>query len=184
MIALVAIALCLSLGLASGGEMRGLETISLRFELPVLGLFVVQGIARGRIAGTNASSLGFAVWVLSCVVLLVLLAPDWRRAGIWVVAIGLALNLLVVLFNGGMPVYVTTPGSIGAAASISRSMGFYQLAGPGTALALLGDVIHLGVGGFRAMLSPGDVLLAVGVVAVIISAMIGNADSDGLAHRG
>jgi hypothetical protein len=172
MIALAAIVLGLSLGIACGGSARGLETLSLRFEWPVLLLFVVQGIARGRIGGANASAFGLGVWAASCIILIVLLVPDWRRVGIWVLGVGLALNLLVVLANGGMPVLLNDPMELSkAGAQIARSMGFYQLAGPGTALALLGDVLPLDLGAYRVLLSPGDVLLLVGVAALICSSM-------------
>ena len=132
----------------------------------------MQGIARGRIGGTSASLVGLVVWVVSCIILIVLLIPDWRRVGIWVVGVGLALNLLVVLANGGMPVLVTDPIALSkAGAPIARSMGFYQLAGPGTALAPLGDVVPLGLGAYRVLLSPGDVLLVVGVATLIVGSM-------------
>ncbi len=99
------------------------------------------------------------------------------------VGVGLALNLLVVLSNGGMPVLLTDPIALSnAGAQISRSLGFYQLAGPGTVLASLGDVVPLGLGAYRVLLSPGDVLLVVGVAALIVSSMrahVGRADDAG-----
>lgn len=172
MIALAAIALGLALGAASGGSVGRLEAVRLRFEVPVLLLFVVQGVARGRITGTSATSFGLLVWVASCVGLLILLVPDWRRAGVWAVAVGMGLNLFVVLINGGMPVALPNHVVVGsAAASVAQSMGFYQLAGPGTVLAAAGDVVALSFGSYRLLLSPGDILLAVGVAVLIVDAM-------------
>lgn len=173
MIALAAVAAGIVLGWLSGGALRGLETVQLRFEWLVLLLFVVQAVARGRIAGLSASRLGLGVWVFSCVALVVTLVPDWRRPGIWLIAIGLSLNLFVVLLNGGMPVSLPSGSSVGeSAVSVSRSLGFYQLAGPGTVAGMLGDTVQLVVAASRALLSPGDVLLSLGVVTVIVDAML------------
>lgn len=173
MIALVAIVLGLALGTIAGGSIRRLETSSLRFEWLVLILFIVQAVARGRIAGAGASSLGIAVWVLGCIGLLGLLAPDWRQPGIWVVCVGVALNIFVVLLNGGMP--VVAEGQVMAAevaGSVVRSMGFYQLAGPGTLMAVLGDVVPLAFGAYRILVSPGDLLLALGITVFMVEVMV------------
>lgn len=172
MIALAAVVLGLALGAASGGSIRALDTASLRFEWPVLLLFVIQAVARGRIAGAAASRLGVSIWVCSCIALLLLSAADWRQLGIWVVGVGIALNILVVLLNGGMPVAFTSQASAGAAAvSVAPVGGFYQLAGPGTVVGVLGDVLPLSVGGYRILVSPGDVLMALGVALFIVAAM-------------
>jgi hypothetical protein len=177
LVAAAAIIIAIACGMACGGSIRGLQEINLRFEVPVLVLFVAQGVARGRLAGTSASAFGLVVWVTSCLLLLVLVAPDWRRPGVWVVGTGLAANLLVVMLNGGMP--ITVPGWVSmdqAATSIARSVGFYALAGPGTLLAGLGDVVLLAIGSYRILASPGDVLLALGVSALIVDAMLTHPD--------
>ena len=138
MVALGAVAIGLALGWLGGGGLRGLESVKLRFEWPVLILFLVQAVARGRIASVSASRLGLILWAFSCVALVLLVAPDWRRPGIWLVAVGLELNLLVVLLNGGMPLFLPADASLGgAAASVARSLGFYQIAGPGTLAGML-----------------------------------------------
>ena len=172
MVALVAIAVGLSLGALSGGSVLGLVEVSLRFEWLVLVLFVVQAISRGRIAGIGASAIGIAVWAFTCLALLAFLSPDVRRPGVWIVGVGIALNMLVVLVNGGMPIILPESAvSSTTVASVAQSMGFYQMAGPGTVLTALGDVIVLGWGGYRALMSCGDVLLAIGVAVFIVDAM-------------
>lgn len=167
----------LGLGVLCGGRLRGLQDVELRFEWPVLALFAVQGVARGRIAGIAATPVGLTVWVLSCAALILLLAPDWRRVGIWVVLVGMALNIFVVVLNGGMPVALPGPvPSLAAATSLTSSLGFYQIAGPGTALAALGDVLELSLPRYRVLLSPGDVMMALGVAALVVDAMVNFAD--------
>jgi hypothetical protein len=171
MAALAAIVLGLTLGVASGGEVRNLKHLRIGHEGPVILLFAVQALARGRIAGTSASSIGLSVWVLSCVALLGFLMADWRRPGVWVLCVGMALNLLVVLLNGGMPIAVGERlGDV--AVSVARSASFYQLAGPGTLLTLLGDVVPLGAGAYQVLLSPGDALLAIGVAVFMVDGML------------
>ncbi len=173
MIALYAILLALALGAASGGSIGSLAQVRLRYELPVLVLFGVQAIARGRIAGTSASSFGLIVWMLSCAALIGILGSEWRRPGIWVVCFGLALNLLVVLLNGGMPVGLGVDTAVTAVAPmVARSMSFYQLAGPGTMWGALGDVVPLGRAGYQVLVSPGDALLAIGVAVFIAEGML------------
>jgi len=173
MVALVAVVLGVALGAICGGSIRRLGVVSLRFEWLLLVLFVVQGVARGRIVGASATSVGYLVWVASCIALLALLASEWGRAGVWVASVGMTLNVLVVLMNGGMP--VSPLGTV--ASGISESMGFYQLAGPGTLIAMLGDVVQLGVSGSGFLVSPGDVLLALGVTAFVMDAMLVGSDS-------
>jgi hypothetical protein len=172
-VALAAVALGLALGWASGGATRGLEALKLRFEVPVIALFVVQAVARGRVAGARATSFGLGLWALSCVVLLILLVPDWRRPGIWIAEMGIGINLMVVLVNGAMPVFLPPSAAVASASmSVARSLGFYQLAGPGTVAGMLGDVLQCSFWRFHALVSAGDVLLAVGVTVLIAASML------------
>jgi len=170
-----ALAIGLLLGLVCGGSVRNLGGVRLRFEWVVIPLFVVQALARGRLAGASASSLGVSIWLVGTLVLLAFLAPDWRQPGVWVSGVGMALNMLVVLANGGMP--VVPPGQVPAsqaAASLAQSAGFYHLAGPGTILVTLGDVLPLGMGATTTLLSAGDVLLTLGVAIYILRSMTGS----------
>ncbi len=150
----------------------------MRHESAVLVLFLIQAVARGRMIGTSATPWAFAVWAVCCVALLLLLAPSWRRQGVWVLLIGMALNLAVVLANGGMPLEV--PGSTSAIpkSAIASTGGFYLLAGQGTVLASLGDALLVGTRGYRLLLSAGDVLLAIGVSTLIVDAMLNPQDAD------
>jgi hypothetical protein len=86
--------------------------------------------------------------------------------------VGLVLNVLVVLLNGGMPVAV--PGAVDSgstAALIRESLGFYQIAGESTIGAELGDSMLLRLSTAKLLLSPGDVVLAVGVAVFVSAAM-------------
>jgi len=172
MIGVAAVVLGLVLGWSCGGSFQVLKSVRLRFEIPLVLLFVVQAIARGRIAGTGATVFGVALWVAACIALCFCLAPNRREPGIWIAAVGLVLNVLVVLLNGGMPVAV--PGAVDSgstAALIRESLGFYQIAGRSTIGAELGDSMLLRLSTAKLLLSPGDVVLAVGVVVFVSAAM-------------
>lgn len=174
MAGLAAVLVGIALGIACGGSLRRLEDTRLRFAWPVLIVFVVQGVARGRIAGASPSALGVVVWVLSCVALLALLLPEWRRDGVWIAGLGIALNLLVVLLNGGMPIAQEgLTARIDATPTTVLSKGFYQMAGPGTLFGAAGDVLPFFTSGYRILASPGDVLLALGVAILVVGGTMG-----------
>jgi hypothetical protein len=157
-------------GVAAGGTFRGLMRLELRFEVALLVAFVVQGAARGRIAGTSATSWGMLMWVIASVLLFALLLANLKQTGAIVAAAGVLFNLLVVLANGGMP--ITASGDAGAA--VTQSAGFYHLANGGTLVPWAGDAMEYVFGDMQFMLSPGDVVLAVGVASVIAGAMLGD----------
>jgi hypothetical protein len=56
-------------------------------------------------------------------------------------------------------------------AAVAGSRGLYALSGSQTIAGWLGDVMPIGFGYERLLLSVGDVLLLAGVVAVVVSAM-------------
>jgi hypothetical protein len=87
-----------------------------------------------------------------------------------VAALGALANLEVTLLNGAMPVTFSATGAL-AGQVTSGSAGFYQVAHAGSIIPWLGDAMRLDLPLSSFMLSPGDVLLAVGVVVVIASAM-------------
>lgn len=176
MIAAMALLLGVIAGLAAGGKVRNLMEFRLRYEIVLLVAFVAQGVARGRIAGTHATSWGMLVWIAASVSLCVLLVANLKHAGALVAAAGVLLNLLVVLANGGMPV---TAGEGGVGGAIAQSAGFYRLANDGTLALWAGDAMELAIGGAQFLVSPGDVLLAVGVAIVTAGVMLADHETDG-----
>jgi hypothetical protein len=172
MFALIAIGVGLVVGLLGGGSPHRLGDLHLRYEWPVVVLFVLQGFARGRLVGTGATSAGMIVWVACSAVLIILVIPDWRSPGLWTVLLGMGLNLLVVLLNSGMPVVVGV-GLMSTAVSsgIAASRGFYQLASSGSFAVPLTDVLMINMFGHRFLASVGDLLLVVGVATFVASTM-------------
>lgn len=179
--ALLAVLIGLGMGWASGGRVGALAEFRLRGELLILPLFVVQALLRGRVLGTDESARGaIAIWVAISVVLVICLLMNLSSHGCFVLAMGLIINLAVVLANSGMPVAVSTEAGPDAVEHVSTST-FYAVAGPSTLGSFAGDVMPFELGGATVMISAGDVLLLVGASTMIVSAML---RPDGLGRLG
>lgn len=175
MFGIAAILVALLIGVLSGGAPSNLGRTVLKFEVPLLLLFVAQGLARGRLLGlARSSALGFWIWAISSVALFVLLLLNARKPGMAVAALGVLLNLDVVLANGAMPIVSSAAGASTTTAvtkAVHESAGFYQAANAATLARVLADAIPLRVPGGTTLLSAGDLVLAVGVIAVIVAGM-------------
>ena len=106
---------------------------------------------------------------------LVALVALWQnRAYAWTLVIfaGLGLNSLVIILNGGrMP--ITEAALLHVARAVDPEIAAASLdprhvvVGPGTRLAGLGDIVPLRLNDFGVVLSPGDVLMAVGLAGFV-----------------
>ena len=98
-----------------------------------------------------------------------------HHAWLRVVLLGAALNAAAILVNGGrMPVSGAALSRIAhplIPAVHSGADPRYVLASPGTPLSILGDILAVEVGGVGVVLSPGDVLMAVGIAGFVQAAM-------------
>lgn len=173
MIPIVALAIGLLLGWASGGELRRLGYMNWRWSWLALALFILQGVARGRLPGSVGwAGPGVFVWGACSLVLVALLLGERRSPGMLIAAVGILLNVLVVMLNGAMPVGMP-PGGTGATAAIDVALRvFYQPLGPQTLLPVFGDVVPLPALGGWTLVSIGDVLLVVGVSVWLVAALV------------
>ena len=157
-------------GLLTGGSFHNLLARRLRWPLVVVAAFIVRELEiRTPLGG---AALGPAIFALSLIVLLAWAA--WhhdRLPGIWLVVVGIAMNLVAVLANGAhMPV---APDAAHIGPAQLREQGTfaqYVLAGPDTRLSWLGDWIVLpGPIGrlFPQAYSPGDLVSTVGLAVVL-----------------
>lgn len=179
MIAGLGILIGVVIGALSGGSLLRLQHIHLKWELPILLLFMIQGLARGRLPGVSAAVAGLLVWMLCNVAIVVLLAWDANTPGIPTVMTGVGLNLLAVLLNSGMPVSIGTPSSSSAAA-LQAAAGFYHPLANHSLAPALADVLPLGMWGGRGVFSVGDLALLCGCVALVTYGMtLGNHATDG-----
>ncbi len=158
--------------------MGALAGLSFR-ALPLLGLaalFVILARAPGTPApvGQVLVSTGY----------LAALGSLWlnRHHG-WLrpVLLGAALNAAAILANGGrMPVSAAALSRIAHPLLPDVHSGadpWHVLAAPGIPLSYLGDILAVQIGGVGVILSPGDVLMAVGIAGVVQAAICRTASS-------
>ena len=111
------------------------------------------------------------LWCGVSVVLVCLCALNWRVRGMPLIAAGVALNLVVVLLNTGMPVGGSLAASAGMTPSaevVAAQWGFYTLVGPQTLATGLGDVIPVPLPRpLRSLVSIGDLLMFLGIGVLI-----------------
>jgi hypothetical protein len=160
-------------GLATGGSLRHLLELRLRWPLLVLAALAVRLLGDfGPLATSPLTPLLFALSLVG------LLAWSlWHRhllRGSWLIVAGLAGNLAVVLANGGrMPVSRAGAGAASSALVRRGVWGQYVLAGPSTRLHWLGDwmVFPAPIGRvFREVYSPGDLVVSLGLGLVFFFA--------------
>lgn len=170
------ILLAFLLGYVFGGRVRRFEQLHLRWSwLAVAGLALQFVPLPGGATGTD---LVVRTAVLSCsyVLLLVFAALNIRLAGVPLVFAGLALNLLVIASNGGMPVSRGALESSGQGdvlqVLIDEGAAKHHLLTDDDVLTPLADVIPVG-GPIKQVVSLGDVFVYAGVVWLIVAVMRG-----------
>jgi hypothetical protein len=160
-------------GLATGGSLRDLLQRRLRWPLVVVAALAVRLLGvLGPLATSPLTPLLFAASLAA-----LLAWSVWHRdvlRGSLLIALGLAINLAVVLANGGrMPVSRAGAGGASSALVRHRVWGQYALAGPSTRLHWLGDwiVFPPPVGRVvREVYSPGDLVVCLGLGLVFFFA--------------
>ncbi len=177
MILLVIVLVAVAVGYVRGGRLEGLSRVAFRGAGAALLLFGVQMVLRRGVLLPQLFGTDWVAW-LWCGVALGLLAlcvMNQRVPGIPLVAVGIGLNLLVVLLNGGMPV----GGSLAASfdmnpnASVIEGRGaFYEVVETETVIPALGDVIPIPAPRpFRSLVSLGDLLMFLGAGVLIEESM-------------
>ena len=159
-------------GLATGGSLENLGRLRLRFQWPwvVIAAVVVREAAvltplrnvegvQYVYAATLAALVAWTVWHIN------------RVRGIWLVAAGSALNLVVIAANGGrMPVASELAGRL-----VQRGhIGQYIVMSSDTHLNWLADWIALpGLSRWVPIeaYSPGDLFVALGIASLIAIGM-------------
>jgi hypothetical protein len=172
---LVIVALtAIGVGLSRGGRLRGLSELSIRGVVGIWVLLVGQLLVRDLLpsAGVVESRwLTVGLWGVLSLGLLILAVMNWRVPAMTLASAGIALNLVVVVLNGGMPVGGSLAASVGMTPLItseSSGGGFYHPAGPSTVLLPLADVIPVPAPRpLRSLLSAGDILLFVAFGLII-----------------
>jgi hypothetical protein len=161
MLLLAALLIGLVAGIVTGGKLGNLANLSFRWPWLVVAALVVREATivspLSRIEGVQ--------YVYAAALTALIAWTIWhvrRLRGAWLVAVGAALNLIVVMANGArMPVAPVLAGSL-----VQRGhAGQYVVMGSGTNLNWLSDWIGV-PGPLGGAYSPGDVAVALGIAFV------------------
>lgn len=171
MFILYAIPIGIAIGYLLGGRLDRLGDLRFRWGwLAVVGLLIQVALFSEAATGVVGDGVGEALYVASTAAVLVAVLRNLRLAGLALVALGAASNLVAVVANGG--VMPTTAAAL-AAAGLSVEAGFSNsaiVANP--ALGPLTDVFALPPWvPFANVFSLGDVLIGLGVIVVIALGM-------------
>jgi Family of unknown function (DUF5317) len=161
------------LGYVAGGRLRALEQLRLRWWwLAPLGL--LMQLAPLPLHGHVDKQVSVGLLIASYPVLLAFVWRNIRLPGLPLMFIGLAMNLLVISVNDGMPV---TRHALEASGQgnllqdlIHHGGAKHHLAGPDDALLPLADVIAIGPP-VRQVVSAGDLVVYAGLVWLIVAVM-------------
>ena len=165
---LMAVAAGILIGVLVGGRVRHLGDRTFRL-LPLL----VTGVALQAVGVRMESTAGLVLILVSYLLLLGFALANASLVGMWLVALGVALNLLVIGANAGMPV---RPAAL-VAAGVARpdEVGDIDLGGkrhlerPSDRLTFIADVFP--VSPLAEVLSFGDIALDIGMANVIVHLM-------------
>ena len=180
MFILYAVVIGLAIGLAVGGRLERLGRLQFRWGwVFALGL-AVQLVLFSAAVTERSASLGVPIYVGSTLVVALVVAANYRIPGMPIVVLGAASNLAAILANGGyMPASETALASLGKG-GISGYSNSAIVADP--RLPWLTDVFALPAWvPATNVFSVGDVLIGLGVVAVIVTAMRSRAAEPGAA---
>jgi len=126
-----------------------------------------------RLTGVSAR-VAFWGWLATFPILVGVAWVNRRQPGMLVLAAGLALNALVIAVNGGMPVSeqaVAALGSTSVAQNVSTGDFVHVAAITATRLTWLSDILPIpGPPWVKSVVSAGDCLLFVGVIACLAAA--------------
>ena len=170
MFILYAVLIGLIVGLALGGRPTGLAAIPFRWAPLVFVGFAAQVILFSAPVTERIGDLGAPLYVLSTGLVLVALGRNLRVPGMPIVAVGALANFAAIVANGGfMP---AAPAALAAVHREVASVYSNSAVLPDPALGPLTDLFALpGWLPFANVFSVGDVLIGLGVAAVIVGAM-------------
>lgn len=169
MFLLYAIPIGLLAGHALGGRTGNLGDIRFRLAWLAVLAYVAQSLLFVPRLGALADGLAPLLYVLTNITVLVAIIANRRIAGVPLIALGAALNLLVIVANGGY-----MPADRAAYAALGMTIdGYWNTAFlDRPALALLGDWIALPAWLPMAnVISVGDILIGTGVAVTIALGM-------------
>ncbi|HLF41360.1 MAG TPA: DUF5317 family protein, partial [Acidimicrobiia bacterium] len=154
---LITVAVAVGIALTTGGSLSRILETRLRATWALFLALAVQ-LGLDLLGSGPSSDTAFALLVASYGLLLLFCASNLRLRGMSVVAIGIALNALVIMVNHGMP--IRTHG-----ASFTATVK-HHVERPSDRLMPLADIIV--VDEISQALSFGDLIMLVGLIDVLV----------------
>ncbi len=163
-------------GVAVGGSWRRLASLPLqRLELVVLAVLAQAGGAVVGLLGVADESTSYVVGLaVSAALALAFCFRNARVAGVPLVTLGLVLNAVVVGANGAMPVSIVAAyhARVPIVAIAAGTDARHEIAGDGTALPWLGDVVPVPLPLRPEVVSAGDILVVAGLAELLVLGML------------
>ena len=181
MLIAVAILVGVLLACVCGAEWSTLADLRLRAAPIAFAALAIQFLIFTPASPPLADRAEVSLHVASYFLLLVFLVVNIRLPGLWLPALGFALNLLVIAANGGrMPVSPEAWRLAGGAAPVSAGTSYHNvfLANSNSHLRWFGDVLPIPVQPFVNVLSIGDLLLVIGITSFVYRASRARTDSE------
>ena len=177
-LAIVVLAAAIGLAAALGGRWHRLAHLQLRSRGLVVAAVVAQaGGALIGIAGFGDARKAYVSGlVVSAACALWFCARNLRIPGVALVTAGLAANAAVVALNGAMPVSIVAAyhARVPIGAISAGTDARHEIAGLGTRVRWLGDVIPVPLPLRPEVVSAGDVLVAAGLAELVVLGMMGS----------
>jgi hypothetical protein len=175
-LAVVALVGAVAVGYALGGAWSRLTSLHLRWRRFVVAAVVAQlGGALVGVLGYGDPRRAYVVGLAtSALCAAAFCARNLRVAGVPLVTLGLVSNAIVVAANGAMPVSLAAANRADVPI-IDIATGHdsrHEIAGPGTTLRFLGDVIPVPLPVRSEIVSPGDVVVAAGLAELVVMGML------------
>ena len=170
MFILYAIPVGILAGFLLGGRLQGLSTIQFRWAWVFMLGLAVQLVLFSDFVTERIGEAGVPIYVGSTLAVAVVIALNLRIQGMVIILLGAASNLAAIVANGGyMPASVEAMASLGKPAKGGYSNSSFV---PDPALPWLTDIFALPAWlPFSNVFSVGDILIGLGVVVVIATAM-------------
>ncbi len=158
--------LALAVAMLRGGRLLNLGDIELRSWWLLFIAFGLQAGTRWLPDAEWSETAGLTMVLASFALLMLLVALNRKKPGMWLAGIGVLMNFIVIAANGGMPVLAgaaeVASGFTVTDPDLSESFKHVPL-DESSRLAFFADVIPLRLVGIGEVISVGDIFLAVGL---------------------
>lgn len=174
LVVLTALIAGVTAGYVAGGRLRNLERLSLRRSWLVLAALALQVAAFSPLEAALPSPSPVVLHIVSYVLLTWFAVLNRRRLGVAIAGLGLVLNFIVIVANGGFMPADRAALELAGASYGGETANNSAVIGTGTHLAFLGDIFAVPSWVPAAnVFSVGDVLIVVGVAVLLAAAMRG-----------